>query len=99
MIFSPTIVNDGRRLLISSQNLSFMIGDNKETTYENIDFQSFFKNNDPHHMRFSSVLRASATFPMIMPMMALPTKPEISSWMQVFEIITEVKFLSTIYSL
>jgi hypothetical protein len=77
MIFSPTIVNDGRRLLISSQNLSFMIGDNKETTYENIDFQSFFKNNDPHHMRFSSVLRASATFPMIMPMMALPTKPEI----------------------
>ena len=77
MIFSPTIVNDGRRLLISSQNLSFMIGNDKKTTYENIDFQSFFKNNEPNHMRFSSVLRANATFPMIMPMMALPTKPEI----------------------
>lgn len=77
MIFSPTIVNDGRRMLISPQNLSFMIADNQNTTFENIDFQSFFKNNNPNEMRFSSVLRASATFPMIMPMMAMPTKPEI----------------------
>ena len=77
MIFSPTIVNDGRRLLISSQNLSFMIGDNEKTTFENIDFQSFFRNNNPQGIRFSSVLRANATFPMIMPMMGMPTKPEI----------------------
>mgnify|MGYP001173006974 FL=1 len=77
MIFSPTIVNDGRRMLISAQNLSFMIGNNRNTSYENIDFQSFFKKNHPNEIRFSSVLRASATFPMIMPMMAMPTKPEI----------------------
>ena len=77
MIFSPTIVNDGRRMLISAQNLSFMIGNNRNTSYENIDFQSFFKKNNPNEIRFSSVLRASATFPMIMPMMAMPTKPEI----------------------
>tara|TARA_B110000459_G_scaffold144032_1_gene156925 strand:- start:5053 stop:7266 length:2214 start_codon:yes stop_codon:yes gene_type:complete len=77
MIFSPTIVNDGRRMLISSQNLSFMIGDDEKTTFENIDFQSFFRNNNPQEIRFSSVLRANATFPMIMPMMGMPTKPEI----------------------
>ena len=77
MIFSPTIVNDGRRMLISAQNLSFMIGNNLNTSYENIDFQSFFKKNNPNEIRFSSVLRASATFPMIMPMMAMPTTPEI----------------------
>jgi hypothetical protein len=77
MIFSPTIVNDGRRMLISAQNLSFMIGNNRNTSYENIDFQSFFKKNHPNEIRFSTVLRASATFPMIMPMMAMPTKPEI----------------------
>jgi hypothetical protein len=77
MIFSPTIVNDGRRLLISSQSLNFMThSSDKHTTYENIDFQSFFKNNEPNNIRFSSVLRANATFPFIMPMVSLPTKPE-----------------------
>jgi hypothetical protein len=80
MIFSPTIVNDGRRLLISSQSLSFMT----ETTdrsaqlsnsYEKIDYQTFFQRNNPNKMRFSSVLRANATFPFIMPMMTMPTEP------------------------
>ncbi len=77
MIFSPTIVNDGRRMLISSQNLSFMIQDNSSTSYENIDYQTFFKTNSPQNIRFSTVLRANATFPIIMPMMSLPTIPEV----------------------
>jgi hypothetical protein len=78
MIFSPTIINDGRRLLISSQNLSFMVRLRGNTsTYENIDYQTFFKNNDPQSLRFSSAIRASATFPFIMPMMTMPTTPEI----------------------
>ena len=77
MLFSPTIVNDGRRMLMSSQNLSFLIQDNKSTSYENIDFQTFFSSNNPQEIRFSSVLRANATFPMIMPMMGMPTVPEI----------------------
>ena len=77
MIFSPTVVNDGRRLLISSQSLNFMThSSEKHTTYENIDFQSFFKTNEPNNIRFSSVLRANATFPFIMPMVSLPTLPE-----------------------
>lgn len=77
MIFSPTIVNDGRRLLISAQSLNFLThSTEKHTTYENIDFQSFFRNNDPSQLRFSSLLRANATFPFIMPMVSLPTIPE-----------------------
>lgn len=80
MIFSPTIVNDGRRLLISSQSLSFLTETSNHTaqlvnSYENIDYQTFFKNNDPQKIRFSSVLRSSATFPFIMPMVTMPTKP------------------------
>ena len=82
MIFSPTIVNDGRRLLISSQSLSFIT--NKQnakngvsTSFENIDFQTFFAKNEPMQMRFSSVLRASATFPFIMPMITMPTFPSM----------------------
>ena len=80
MIFSPTIVNDGRRLLIASQSLSFITKNpdcpkQVSSSYENIDFQSFFAKNNPQEMRFSSVLRASATFPFIMPMMSMPTEP------------------------
>jgi hypothetical protein len=80
MIFSPTIVNDGRRLLISSQSLSFLtetsdLSAQLVNSYENIDYQTFFKENDPDQMRFSSVLRTSATFPFIMPMVTMPTNP------------------------
>jgi hypothetical protein len=78
MIFSPTIIKDGRRLLMSSQNLSFMVGlRGGSSAYENIDYQTFFKRNNPGEIRFSSVLRANASFPFIMPMMTMPTKPEI----------------------
>ena len=80
MIFSPTIVNDGRRLLISSQSLQFLTKNSDapkqvSISYENIDFQTFFEGNSPQNMRFSSVMRASATFPFIMPMMTMPTSP------------------------
>lgn len=78
MIFSPTIINDGRRLLISSQNLSFLVAARAgSSAYENIDYQTFFKRNDPGKIRFSTVLRANASFPFIMPMMTMPTTPEI----------------------
>jgi hypothetical protein len=78
MIFSPTIINDGRRLWISSQNLSYVVSKrNGNSAFENIDYQSFFKENHPNSIRFSSVLRASATFPLVMPMITMPTKPEI----------------------
>ncbi len=82
MIFSPTIVNDGRRLLISSQSMHFLTenyanNDQITNSYGEIDFQTFFKNNYPQGMRFSSALRASSTFPFIMPMVTMPTYPEM----------------------
>jgi hypothetical protein len=82
MILTPTIVNDGRRLYISSQSLSFMteaqpINSEIQTSYETIDYQSFFKDKNPQDLRFTCALRTSATFPFIMPMVTLPTSPEI----------------------
>ena len=80
MIFSPTIVNDGRRLIMASQKMNFLNLSKtirKSSTYENIDYLSFFQKNNPSSIRFSSVLRASATFPIIMPMITMPTIPEI----------------------
>lgn len=81
MIFTPTIVNDGRRLLISSQDVGFL---QKSSVYdssglspllENLEFQKLFRKNEPQNIRFSSVLRMSSTFPYIMPMVTMPSKP------------------------
>ena len=79
MIFSPTIVNDGRRLLISSQSLRFLTNNSKEklNAVENLDFHDLLSKQNGDNVRFTSVLRSSATFPMVMPMIALPTSPEI----------------------
>ncbi len=81
MIFSPTIVNDGRRLLISSQQLNFLTsnynGPSEVHSNENIDYHSILANQNTQDIRFSSVLRSSATFPFVMPMITLPTEPQI----------------------
>lgn len=82
MIITPTIINDGRRLLISAQSLGFLTapantGHFLSKSYENIDYQTYFKDMDPQSIRFSSVLRSSATFPFITPMVTLPTTPEV----------------------
>lgn len=81
MIFSPTIVNDGRRLLISSQSLAFLSHAsgpaNWTNSYENIDFQTFFAKANVDSLRFSSVMRMSATFPFVLPMISMPTVPKM----------------------
>ncbi|MDX2360208.1 MAG: patatin-like phospholipase family protein [Crocinitomicaceae bacterium] len=81
MIFSPTIVNDGRRLLISSQHIDFLTYQENHGTWtnanENLEYHSLLQSQDTDSIRFSSVLRSSATFPFVMPMVTLPTSPEI----------------------
>lgn len=82
IIFSPTIINDGRRLLISSQNLNFLTanhgGPAKMTkSNENIDIHSLLKHQDVQQLRFTTALRSNATFPFVMPMVTLPTNPEV----------------------
>ncbi len=82
MIFTPTIVNDGRRLLVSSQHHGYLqatdqldgrIGLNPQI--ENIEYLKYFAKNNPKDVNFTSVLRMSATFPYIMPMITMPTDP------------------------
>jgi len=82
IIYTPTIVNDGRRLLISSQSFLFLTSDKVNpysltTSYENVDYQYFFRDNLPNNIRFSSVIRAQATFPFVLPMVTLPTNPGV----------------------
>ena len=84
MIFSPVITNDARRLLISPQPISFLsnnIPNNNVYTQpiaENVEYSRLFKNQNANDIRFSSVIRMSATFPYIMPSVSLPTTPQIN---------------------
>ncbi|SNS80766.1 Patatin-like phospholipase [Ekhidna lutea] len=82
LIMSPTIANDGRKLYISSQPVSFMsvssqILDGKESKVRAVDFQSFFKAHSPEDLSFLSALRMSASFPYITPNISLPAEPRV----------------------
>ncbi len=76
MVLTPTIANDGRRLLISPHSLSFLSAKDKKT-FNNIDYQQFFKANHPENLRFLSALRMSANFPYILPLVSLPSVPNM----------------------
>ncbi len=83
LILSPTIVNDGRRLLISPQPISYLTNlkpqSNLRNNYihESVEFSRLFKNQEANNLKFSSALRMSSTFPYVMPIVHLPSEPEI----------------------
>ena len=80
MIFSPTIINDGRRMIIGAQPYSFLNGTSfkeKELGPENVEFIKLFEQNHPFDVNYTSVMRMNSTFPYILPMVSLPTTPEI----------------------
>lgn len=78
LILSPTISNDGRKLIVSSQPVSYLCHNNDPNQLnENIEFRRFFKNNEPDSLSFLSALRMSATFPYVFPAASLPTNPSV----------------------
>jgi hypothetical protein len=83
MIFSPSIVNDGRKMLISPLGISYATQNAKtnKTNYKKlfdaIEYSRFFEKQKPEKTLFTSVLRMSATFPYISPVVSLPSEPRI----------------------
>ncbi|MFB6306600.1 MAG: patatin-like phospholipase family protein, partial [Flavobacteriales bacterium] len=83
MILSPTILNDGRRLLISPQPISYLTNNqpkkpiNDNPLIEDIEFTRLFEEQNAHDLKFTSALRMTATFPYILPFVTLPSKPPI----------------------
>lgn len=74
------ITNDGRKLVISPQSMSFFgtsvlgktgIAEKKQT----VDFLRFFAAHGAENLRFLSALRMSSTFPFITPNIQLPSEP------------------------
>ena len=83
MIFSPSVVNDGRRMLISAQPVSYLTKKNTDnftssySSIEDLEFNSLFSGNNSKNIKMTSVLRMNATFPYILPMVLMPTEPSI----------------------
>lgn len=80
MIFSPSIVNDARKLLISSTPVSFLTTKPQEDyrpLVENIDYQHLLQNQQALDLKLTSALRVSSTFPFILPTVTMPTEPGI----------------------
>lgn len=79
MIFSPSAVKDGKRILISSMGLTYLT--NKDTDdismQEQLDVQFLFGKEKVAELEYLSVLRCNSSFPYIMPVASLPTVPKI----------------------
>lgn len=83
MIFSPTMVNDGRKLIVSALPVSFLTQNAKAENLhvsplnDGIEFSRFFRKQGGDSILFTSVLRMSSTFPYVTPIVSLPSEPAI----------------------
>ncbi len=83
LILSPTIIGDGRKLLMSNQPFSYLTftrpysGIRKEKEYDGVEFLRLFEKQQPHNLSFITALRMSASFPYITPLVNLPSEPPI----------------------
>ena len=82
IIFNTVITRDGRKMMISTQPLSFMMkpADNENDSTQNpdaVDFSALFTKQNPFNLRVLTALRMNATFPFVLPNVWLPTTPII----------------------
>jgi Patatin-like phospholipase. len=83
LFITPSIVNDGRRMIISPHRLSYMTlppvsPDNKGSLeVDAVDFMTIFDKHGAGDLQFTTALRMNATYPYILPNVYLPTKPAI----------------------
>lgn len=78
LLASPLITNDGRKLYISPQPVSFLnLRPNGQSIVQGVDFRALLKDQQADSLRFLTALRMSATFPYVTPTITLPTDPPI----------------------
>ncbi len=83
MLFNAVITRDSRRMIISTQPVSFLMkpafdtGRISEMDPDAVDFGALFSKQDPMNLRLLSALRMNATFPYVLPNVWLPSRPVI----------------------
>lgn len=82
MVFTPSIINDGRTLFIASQPVSHLTFNHPnilkgQSLQSGVEFSRMFEGQDADNTWFTSVMRMNASFPYICPSVTLPSEPEI----------------------
>jgi hypothetical protein len=80
LIVNGTIVNDGRKLMIANQPIGFLTQaeyslHDRAPAIDAVDFAAFFSQQDPYNLRLTSAIRMNATFPVVLPVVKLPSRP------------------------
>lgn len=83
LILAPTIVSDGRKLLMSTQGVSYLsfsrpwAGLDQSKIYDGVEYSRLFAEQRADSLSFLTALRLSASFPYVTPLVNLPSKPAI----------------------
>ncbi len=83
MIFNSVITRDLKKLMVSTQPLTFLMqpdyidSSSAISGPDAIDFAALFKNEDPMNLRLLTALRMNATYPYVLPNVWLPSDPVI----------------------
>ncbi len=82
IIFNSVVKSDGRKLIIGTQPLSFMMKPrffqaDTSMSADAIDFAAMFKHQDAMSLRVLTAMRMNATFPYVLPNVWLPSNPVI----------------------
>lgn len=83
MLFNSVVTRDGRKMIISTQPMSFLMRPTYDSTHiadadpDAIDYQALFAKQDPLNLRMLTALRMNATFPYVLPNVWLPCNPVI----------------------
>lgn len=83
LLINGTIINDGRRLLFSPQPVGYLTRSanslgKADPIIDAVDYTRFFKKQDPLNLQIMSALRMSATFPIVLPVVKMPSVPEMN---------------------
>lgn len=85
MIFSPYVLNDARRLLISPQGVSYLMRPQasgrlaRQVEIDGVDFGKLFAEQQSDSLAYTSALRMNCTYPFILPNVWMPTQPGIEA--------------------
>ena len=83
LMFASTVSTDGRKMLLSTQPISFMMRNWPDSASgvpgepDAIDFATFFRRQDPYNLRLLTAMRINATFPYVLPNVWLPSQPVV----------------------
>ncbi|MBC6996441.1 hypothetical protein QWY85_03045 [Neolewinella lacunae] len=104
LFVTPSIVDDGRRMVISPQGVTYMTASEAATRGnlalmpDMVDFRWLLAGQDADSLRFITALRMNATYPYVLPLVRLPTTPVIrlmdAGYRDNYGITSAVRFVS-----